>query len=137
MTDEKIKERRRKNAAAMRRFTATPKGAAWLARGKARRKEQHFSAKHARKKRSEWFAFIAEIKSVPCMDCGGAFDPVCMDFDHRPGEIKLLAVSMGYRVAREIALAEIAKCDIVCANCHRLRTHRRRDHRKLCGPPVG
>jgi hypothetical protein len=34
------------------------------------------------------------LKSAPCMDCGGCFDPECMDFDHRPGEVKLGDVAM-------------------------------------------
>lgn len=58
------------------------------------------------------------------MDCGGVF-PVCaMDLDHRPGEDK--AITPSAMVARgwsdERVQAEIAKCDVVCANCHRIRT---------------
>jgi transcriptional regulator with XRE-family HTH domain len=65
---------------------------------------------------------ITAAKNVPCMDCKKRFDLVCMDFDHRPGEVKLFCVG-AYRVARDKLLAEIAKCDVVCSNCHRLRTH--------------
>jgi hypothetical protein len=75
-------------------------------------------------------AFTDSIKSVPCADCGGTFDPICMDFDHRPGEVKLF--SIGNRLSSrgfESIRAEISKCDIVCANCHRIRTHRKRNHR--------
>jgi hypothetical protein len=46
-----------------------------------------------------------------------------MDFDHRPDEIKLYGP---HRLPKEgswiKAKAEVAKCDIVCANCHRFRT---------------
>jgi hypothetical protein len=52
-----------------------------------------------------------------------------MDFDHREGEEKLFAVSAGgnkVRLSQSQLLAEIAKCDVVCANCHRERTHRRK-----------
>jgi len=65
---------------------------------------------------------IDNAKSVPCADCKNKFDPVCMDFDHRPGEEKVVEVGkmLSYRI--DVLLAEIAKCDVVCSNCHRLRT---------------
>lgn len=85
-----------------------------------------------RKRAAENRAAITALKSRPCADCGGTFDPVCMDFDHRPGETKVAAVSsMVSRFPLDAVLAEAAKCDLVCANCHRLRTHRERDHRSL------
>lgn len=57
------------------------------------------------------------------MDCGGKFPPVAMDFDHVRGT-KVRGIGRG-RFTREALLAEMAKCDIVCAVCHRLRTQRR------------
>lgn len=48
-----------------------------------------------------------------------------MDFDHRPGETKLFDICLGYRYSRKKLDAEIAKCDVVCANCHRDRTYKR------------
>jgi hypothetical protein len=63
---------------------------------------------------------------VPCADCGQRFPPVVMDFDHRDGETKSGTISTKIGIwgwAR--ILAEIAKCDIICANCHRIRTARR------------
>lgn len=73
-------------------------------------------------------AVARQLKSVPCMDCGGTFHWVAMDFDHRPGEEKLCEVSKlvseGYSL--DLILAEIAKCDVVCSNCHRVRTFVRR-----------
>jgi hypothetical protein len=51
-----------------------------------------------------------------------------MDFDHRPGEIKKLCINqmLASRSSKEDLLKEIEKCDIVCSNCHRIRTHERR-----------
>jgi hypothetical protein len=53
-----------------------------------------------------------------------------MDFDHVRGKklfcVGSLVVQQG--VGRRQALEEIAKCDVVCANCHRLRTSYRRNH---------
>ena len=62
----------------------------------------------------------------PCMDCGNTFPPECMDFDHRPGTQKISSISkLGKRTSWKKIEAEIAKCDIVCANCHRIRTKAR------------
>lgn len=72
---------------------------------------------------------IREAKGVPCADCGRRFPPYVMDFDHRPGEEKCfnLSIAAGQtRLSRERIAAEIAKCDVVCANCHRERTHQRK-----------
>lgn len=72
-------------------------------------------------------AYRDRMKDKPCADCGGRFDPVCMDFDHLPGHEKLHKISdmIADRVSWKKTAAEIAKCEVVCANCHRLRTKRR------------
>ena len=72
---------------------------------------------------------VHQVKSVPCMDCGGRFPVECMDLDHRPGEGKVINVSRMMttgRFSEAALLAEIAKCDLVCANCHRIRTRKRK-----------
>lgn len=61
-----------------------------------------------------------------CMDCGVEYPPPVLQFDHRPGEVKEFDVSQGYGYSLERVLAEVAKCDLVCANCHVLRTMARR-----------
>lgn len=65
---------------------------------------------------------IRELKSKPCMDCNQCFPPVCMDFDHRDPSKKLFSVSMWRSYSAFEIVEEIAKCDVVCANCHRVRT---------------
>jgi len=69
--------------------------------------------------------FLDALKNHPCMDCKGTFPPYVMDYDHRPGEQKLFNVGMKYTKSLSVILAEIAKCDLVCSNCHRVRTHNR------------
>ena len=60
----------------------------------------------------------------PCSDCGGTFHPVAMDFDHRPGAPKTKSISnmVNHHRLRSEILREIAKCELVCSNCHRIRT---------------
>ena len=72
-------------------------------------------------------ALILEVKSVPCMDCNGTFISFAMDFDRRDGEQKEFNISEAWHRGIPIArvIKEIAKCDVVCATCHRIRTWNR------------
>ena len=67
---------------------------------------------------------INAIKAKPCHDCGQSFPPHVMDFDHVRGK-KRFGVAKMQNHGLEAILAEIAKCDLVCANCHRIRTYNR------------
>jgi hypothetical protein len=58
-----------------------------------------------------------------CVDCGYREHPAALDFDHVRGEKKHL-VSASKSIAQ--ADAEIAKCEVRCSNCHRIRTWERR-----------
>jgi hypothetical protein len=68
---------------------------------------------------------VAAAKSVPCADCGRRYPPYVMDFDHVRGDKLGNIGSLKMQVPAAVLLAEIAKCDVVCANCHRIRTHQR------------
>jgi hypothetical protein len=74
------------------------------------------------KKRRE---LARQIKSRPCADCGVQYPFYVMDFDHRASEIKEYELNRIDRMTTRALLREIAKCDVVCANCHRERTHQR------------
>ncbi|MCK4814713.1 hypothetical protein KA005_03000 [bacterium] len=65
-----------------------------------------------------------------CMDCDNSFPYPAMQYDHRPGTEKLGNVStmVSSNVALEKVLAEIEKCDLVCANCHHIRTAKRKGY---------
>jgi len=76
-----------------------------------------------RRRRAELIQEVRLAKEKPCADCGGAFPYYVMDFDHRDDETKLFEVSTGMlSFGRAKVLAEIAKCDVICANCHRIRS---------------
>jgi len=69
---------------------------------------------------------ILLAKDRPCLDCHGVFPSVAMDFDHVRG-VKLFNLSgSGSKYPLSEVLAEIEKCEVVCANCHRVRTAVRR-----------
>lgn len=67
------------------------------------------------------------IKNKPCVACQGWFEPCQMQFDHVRGK-KIKTVSQLRRCSKKRMLEEIRKCDLVCANCHALRTFKRRPH---------
>lgn len=67
---------------------------------------------------------ICKAKDVPCKDCGQRYPSYVMDFDHLHD--KKFVIGSYTFVTVEALLEEIAKCDVVCANCHRERTHRRK-----------
>ncbi len=64
----------------------------------------------------------AYLLAHPCVDCG-ATDPVVLDFDHRDPKKKKREVAwLAARRSWQVVMAEIEKCDVRCANCHRRRT---------------
>lgn len=66
-----------------------------------------------------------EVKqSTPCADCGENYPYWMMDFDHLRDKSFGIA-DFGKISGLEVLKAEIEKCDVVCANCHRNRTHLR------------
>lgn len=73
--------------------------------------------------------FVDVIKSMPCTDCNLNWPSHVMDFDHRDQSIKIATISRmvnDHRYSITDVETEISKCDLVCANCHRRRTFRRK-----------
>lgn len=87
------------------------------------------SAERSARVRAENKAYIDSVKANPCMDCGKSFPPVCMDFDHVNGD-KIQSISSMCSSCYKLDLIkeEIAKCELVCSNCHRIRTRDRKDN---------
>lgn len=67
--------------------------------------------------------YLSYLKGQSCIDCGEN-NPIVLDHDHRDDTIKIESISkmmtLGY--GWDTVLIEINKCDIRCANCHRIRT---------------
>lgn len=68
--------------------------------------------------------FINSLKKK-CFDCNRKYPSYVLDFDHRDPKLKSFMISHAVERAYslEVIKSEIAKCDLVCANCHRIRTH--------------
>jgi len=70
----------------------------------------------------QYFIFMYLLQH-PCMLCGER-NPIVLEFDHRDPKQKKASVSalINMRVTTERLLEEIALCDVLCANCHRIKT---------------
>lgn len=92
-----------------------------------RNKDYYRDKRRAQSKRIR--KFLDEYKrGRACVDCGYSNNefPATLDFDHLPtSEKKKINLSQGVSWGIDKLLAEIAKCEIVCSNCHRIRTTKR------------
>lgn len=72
--------------------------------------------------------WLDEVKNKPCTDCGILYPPYVMDFDHTQQGTKLGNVAdLVSKGSLTKLKEEISKCELVCANCHRIRTHNRKN----------
>lgn len=85
--------------------------------------KQYYKDK-AQRHRKTIKAFINEAKNKPCADCGNTYPHYVMDFDHLSDKNFNIS-NGGLMVSRDQLEQEIAKCDVVCSNCHRQRTYQR------------
>ena len=69
--------------------------------------------------------YVAEyLYKNPCVDCGEKRIQV-LDFDHKDDVTKVSDISkMIHAYSLTSIISEIEKCDVRCANCHRIRTHK-------------
>lgn len=104
---------------AIRRYESSPAARERKRRYQASQRGQDTqrSRQESRRKRAREITLAAKQK--PCADCQGTFDPICMDFHHVSGK-KDFNIGWGRYGPARIA-AEIAKCIVICSNCHRLR----------------
>ena len=81
-----------------------------------------------RKARASVAAKLRELRSAPCTDCKKKYGYWVMQFDHFRGQ-KSFDISRGaaFGYAWATMEEELAKCELVCANCHATRTHRRKE----------
>jgi endo-1,4-beta-mannosidase len=69
---------------------------------------------------------IQEYKElVGCSDCHEHYPHYVLDFDHLPGHTETMKVADVVDYSWDRIVAELAKCEVVCANCHRIRTYER------------
>jgi len=74
--------------------------------------------------RQNWVSSLKNNK--PCVDCKNTYPHYVMDFDHIDDN-KEFSISWAAMngLSKERISEEISKCELVCSNCHRIRTHNR------------
>jgi hypothetical protein len=82
-------------------------------------------------------AYVDEVKNVPCKDCGVRYPPYVMQFDHLGDKsFTISEYARNGNVSWPKLRREIAKCEVVCANCHFERTHQRLKERVPAAAPM-
>jgi hypothetical protein len=67
------------------------------------------------------------LKDHPCIDCGET-NTILLEFDHQGDKKFGIANAARTRVTIASLAAEVAKCHVRCANCHRRKTYKERGH---------
>ena len=83
----------------------------------------------AKAKKEETKKLVRINKQKPCADCGIEYKPHIMQYDHLGKDDKLINLAHIHNKGwgEKKVLAEIAKCEVVCSNCHADRTFKRRN----------
>lgn len=109
-TIEKSQEWEEENKEARKKYKAE-----WHQKNKERRNK-----KQAEERKQRRVVFNEYKKTLKCKECGFSH-PAALDFHHRnPDEKEYTISQMIVDKPFEYLLEEIEKCDVLCANCHRI-----------------
>lgn len=79
------------------------------------------------KSRAEIFSFVSSYKEKRgCLDCGEMYPYFMLQFDHLHSKEFQISNYRKHTLSLDKVKEEISKCEVVCANCHSIRTHIRR-----------
>jgi hypothetical protein len=91
----------------------------------ANRRDKAKVVRRNKSRRLEHKLRLVEMFGGVCMDCQQAWPPYIMEFDHRdPAEKSFTVSGAKLQWAFDKLVEEALKCDLVCSNCHRVRTHK-------------
>lgn len=84
-----------------------------------------YSSKRSKEKYKRKMEAIVKYMGGKCKRCGFSFPSYVYDFHHRNPDTKLFNISGNVVVSKDldILLNELDKCDMLCANCHRIVEH--------------
>ena len=105
-------------------LTGASKGTISYWVGEGQRDKNVARQRNRRRTISDYFQKVKQ--ETPCADCGENYPYWMMDFDHLGDKEFQISSYRHQGKTFDDVKKEIAKCDVVCANCHRNRTHSRR-----------
>ena len=85
--------------------------------------------------RRNWLTAYKE--KCGCQECGQKLAGVALDFHHRPGDIKLFNLANCSNRNFKLIKNEVIKCDVLCKNCHALKTLESGHHKKAAEASAG
>jgi hypothetical protein len=97
--------------------------AAYIRKHYANNKQYYID--RAAERRKVLIEYILTQKQKPCTDCKVSYPAYAMDFDHLGDKEYDISRMPARGFSIEKIQLEIDKCELVCANCHRERTHKR------------
>lgn len=95
----------------------------------------HKTVKSKRRKeiREENLKKVRSLKEQsPCADCKVSYPHYVMDFDHLRDKVESVGSMLSSTNGWETIKLEIAKCELLCSNCHRKRTWLRAHEKEIC-----
>lgn len=99
--------------------------ASWYQKNKKKTIERSLKSTAMYRKRNKEFVNQYKLEQG-CKDCGYNKYAVALDFDHTSDDKEANVCRMVTNaLSLEKIIKEIKKCDVVCANCHRVRTWKR------------
>lgn len=101
------------------------------------RENKHLYLKSNQKRRNLLRDYVRTIKSTtPCTDCGNSCPYYVMDFDHLRDKENIIVKFV--RDNNKAGLEnELLKCEVVCSNCHRVRSYQRLQAKKHSAKNIG
>lgn len=91
---------------------------------KSRNLQEHIQKIYARRRKCRAYV-LNYLSTHPCVDCGES-NPVVLDFDHISGiKVESISKMVSISYSLEHIQSEIDKCQVRCANCHRIVTAKR------------
>ena len=88
-------------------------------------KDIYVDRNEQRKNKRRKFVWQYKLDHPTCVDCNVDYPPPVLDFDHLRDKVANISEMVKTATPMEVLLKEIAKCEIVCSNCHRMRTYNR------------
>lgn len=91
-------------------------------------KERHLKNVNKRSKayRQEVLQWYKDLKKAPCTDCRKSYHSSLMEYDHVDTKRDKISEMVNGKCSKEVILSEIARCELVCAMCHKVRTWNRK-----------